>query len=230
MNLNEVDIEKTALLFFDMLNGFYHEAADAKKARMKPMIDNAVRLMKGGRQAKMPIFFAKGNHRSDGMTASTVLTDTDNALKPWPNGVIKRGLPVAVEGTNSSQIIPELDPCPADYYVLKNRWSAFYQTFLDLALRTRGMNTIIISGASTDIGVTATVFAGRDMDYHMIVVRDACTSVHDAEVHEMLMDRVFPRMCRVRTTDEVLRMIIESSARKCSPTMSMEIAGNDSQT
>ena len=230
MNLNEVDIEKTALLFFDMLNGFYHEAADAKKARMKPMIDNAVRLMKGGRQGNMPIFFAKGNHRPDGMTASNVLTDTDNTLKPWPNGVIERGLPVAVEGTSSSHIIPELDPCPADYYVLKNRWSAFYQAFLDLALRTRGINTIIISGASTDIGVSATVFAGRDMDYHMIVVRDACTSVHDAEVHEMLMDRVFPRMCRVRTTDEVLRMMIESSARKCSPTMTMEIGGNDNQT
>ena len=96
MNLNEVDIEKTALLFFDMLNGFYHEAGDDKKARMKPMIDNAVRLMKGGRQADMPIFFAKGNHRPDGMTASSVLTDTDNTLKPWPNGVIERGLPVAV--------------------------------------------------------------------------------------------------------------------------------------
>ena len=230
MNLNEVDIEKTALLFFDMLNGFYHEAGDDRKARMKPMIDNAVRLMKGGRRAKMPIFFAKGNHRPDGMTASTVLADTDNALKPWPNGVIKRGLPVAVEGTSSSEIIPELDPCPMDYYVLKNRWSAFYQTFLDLALRTRGINTIIISGASTDIGVTATVFAGRDMDYHMIVVRDACTSVHDAEVHEMLMDRVFPRMCRVRTTDEVLKMIIESSARKCSPIATMEIGGNVSET
>lgn len=79
MNLNEVDIEKTALLFFDMLNGFYHEAGDARKARMKPMIDNAVRLMKGRRQTKMPISFAKGSHRPDGMTASNVLTDTDNA-------------------------------------------------------------------------------------------------------------------------------------------------------
>ena len=211
MNLNEIDTAKTALLFFDMLNGFYHEAGEAKKARMKPMIDNAVRLMKTGRQAKMPIFFAKGNHRPDGMTASNVLTDTDNALKPWPNGVIKRGLPVAVEGTSSAQVIPELDPSPADYYIVKNRWSAFYQTFLDLALRTRGINTIIISGASTDIGVTATVFSGRDMDYDLIVVRDACASVYDPEVHEMLMNRVFPRMCRVRTTDQVLKMI-ESSA------------------
>jgi nicotinamidase-related amidase len=33
MNLKEIDIEKTALLFFDMQNGFYHEAGDAKKAR-----------------------------------------------------------------------------------------------------------------------------------------------------------------------------------------------------
>jgi ureidoacrylate peracid hydrolase len=218
MKLDEIDIEKTALLFFDMLNGFYHEAGDVKKARMKPMVDNAVRLMKSGRQANVPIFFAKGNHRPDDMTASNVLTDTDNALKPWPNGVIKRGLPVAVEGSSSSQVIPELDPCPTDYYIVKNRWSAFYQTFLDLALRTRGIQTIIVSGASTDIGVTATIFAGRDMDYHIIIVRDACASVYGAEVHDMLMDRVFPRMCRVRTTDEVLGMIIESSARRTAET------------
>lgn len=217
MNLDEFDIDKTALLFFDMLNGFYHEAGDAKKARMKPMVDNAVRLMKAGRQVKMPIFFAKGHHRPDGMTASNVLTDTDNALHPWPDGVIKRGLPVAVEGTSSAQVIPELEPSLGDYYILKNRWSAFYQTFLDLALRTRGVNTIIVSGASSDIGVTATVFAGRDMDYHLIVVRDACASIYHAEVHEMLMDRVFPRMCRVRTTDQVLKMISASSARKPLP-------------
>ena len=211
MKPDEIDIHRTALLFFDMLNGFYHGAEEVKKARMKPMIDNAVRLMKGGRQCSMPIFFAKGNHRPDGMTASNVCTDTDNALKPWPNGVIKRGLPVAVEGRSSSQVIPELEPCATDYYILKNRWSAFHQTFLDLALRTRGVNTIIISGASTDIGVTATIFAGRDMDYHMIVVRDACASVYGAEVHDVLMDRVFPRVCRVRATDEVLRMMVESS-------------------
>jgi nicotinamidase-related amidase len=45
------------------------------------------------------------------------------------------------------------------------------------------------------------------MDYNMIVVRDACATVHDQHAHEVLMDLIFPRMCRVRTTTQVLQMI-----------------------
>jgi len=82
-------------------------------------------------------------------------------------------------------------------------------TYLDLALRSAKIDTIIISGGSTDVGVAATVFAGRDLDYNMIVVRDACATVHDQRAHDVLMDLIFPRMCRVRTTDQVLQMIKE---------------------
>ena len=47
----------------------------------------------------------------------------------------------------------------------------FIQTCLDLALRSRGIDTLIISGGSTDVGVCATVFAGRDRDYNLIVAQ-----------------------------------------------------------
>jgi nicotinamidase-related amidase len=53
---------------------------------------------------------------------------------------------------------------------------------------------MIISGGSTDVGVAATVFAGRDMDCNMIVVRDACATNHDQRAHDILMDAVFPRI------------------------------------
>ncbi len=213
MGLNDIELKKTAILFFDILNGYYHAAEPAAKARMKPMVDNAVRLMKAGREADIPIFFAKGNHRADNATSALIQTDTDMGLRAWPDGVVKKGKMHVVGGDWSSDVIPELDPRPDDYYIPKYRWSAFYQTYLDLALRARGIDTLIISGGSTDVGVVSTVFAGRDMDYNMIVASDACATSHDQRAQELLMELIFPRMSRIRTTDQVLKMIQEAKGR-----------------
>src|SRR3989304_521197 len=170
MGLNDIELKKTAILFFDILNGYYHMVEPAAKARMKPMVDNAVRLMKAGREAGIPIFFARGNHRTDNATSGLILTDTNNALKPWPGGIVPKGKRHVPGGDSSSDVIPELDPRPDDYYIPKYRWSAFYQTCLDLALRARSIDTVIISGGSTDVGVASTVFSGSDMDSHIIFV------------------------------------------------------------
>ena len=213
MNVDDFDPKKTALLFFDILNGYYHAAEPAAKARMKPWIDNAVRLMKAGREAGMPVFFAKGNHRPDSATSAVLQTDTDMGLRPWPDGVVKKGKMHVTGGDRSSEVIPELDPRPEDYYIPKYRWSAFYQTYLDLALRARGIDTVIISGGSSDVGVASTIFAGRDMDYNMLVVSDACGTSHDQRAHDLLMTLIFPRMARVRTTDQTLQMIQETRRR-----------------
>jgi len=213
MSPNQIEINKTGILFFDILNGYYHQANEKAKARKKPMVEGAVRLMKAGREAGIPIFFAKGNHRADGATSVTTLTDTKIDLTPWPNGVPVKDRPVALEGSSGAEVIPELDPRPDDYYIPKYRWSAFFQTYLDLALRARKIDTILMSGGSTDVGLAATVFAARDLDYNIVIVRDACASVHDQRAHDVLMDLMFPRMARVRTTDQVLQMIKEASGR-----------------
>lgn len=213
MNPNQIDLKKTAILFFDILNGYYHQASEANKARKKPMVEGAVRVMRAGRRAGIPIFFAKGNHRDDGATSRPLLTDTRIDLKPWPGGVAAKEKPVALQGGSGSEVIPELDPRPDDYYIPKYRWSAFFQTYLDLALRTAKIDTLIVSGGSTDVGLAATVFAGRDLDYNMIVVRDACATIHDQRAHDAFMDLIFPRMCRVRTVDQLLQMIREAGGR-----------------
>ena len=61
------------------------------------------------------------------------------------------------------------------------------------------------------MGIAATVFAGRDLDYNFIVVRDACATNHDQRAHDVLMDLIFPRMARVRTTEQVLEMIRQAA-------------------
>ena len=207
MNINHFELKKTALLFFDILNGYVPEAQAGKPRVLKSWIQNAVRLGKAGRAAGLPVFFAKGNHRPDNATSALILTDTNNSLTPWPNGEVVKGKMHVIGGDKSSDVRSELEPRADDYYIPKYRWSAFFQTYLDLALRSRGIDTIIISGGSTDVGVASTLYSGRDLDYNMIVVSDACGTSHDQRAHETLMELIFPRMARVRTTDEVLKMI-----------------------
>jgi nicotinamidase-related amidase len=207
MNVNHFEPKKTALLFFDILNGYVPEAEPGKPRLLRPWIQNAVRLGKAGRAAGLPVFFAKGNHRPDNATTALILTDTNNSLTPWPNGEVVKGKMHVIAGDKSSDVLAELEPKPEDYYVVKYRWSAFFQTYFDLALRTRGIDTIIVSGGSTDVGVASTLYSGRDLDYNMIVVSDACGTSHDQRAHDTLMELIFPRMARVRTTDQVIEMI-----------------------
>jgi ureidoacrylate peracid hydrolase len=207
MNVNHFELKKTALLFFDILNGYVPEAEPGKPRLLKPWIQNAVRLGKAGRGAGLPVFFAKGNHRADNATTALILTDTNNSLTPWPNGEVVKGKMHVIAGDKSSDVLTELEPKPEEYYIVKYRWSAFFQTYLDLAMRARGIDTIIVSGGSTDVGVASTLYSGRDLDYNMIVVSDACGTSHDQRAHDTLMELIFPRMARVRTTDEVLKMI-----------------------
>jgi nicotinamidase-related amidase len=214
VHVNDFNLKRSGILFFDILNGFYHDVPPAIKERLESMVSNAVRIRRVAREAGVPVFFAKSNHRPDAATTATVITDTDMALRPWPDGVIKRGKHPAVAGQSSSDVIPELEPAADDYYIPKFRRSAFFQTYFDLALRTRKIDTLVICGCHTEVGVAATIFAARDLDYNIIVIRDACATIHDQHVHELFMDQVFPRMGRVRSTAQLVELINSSEREK----------------
>jgi nicotinamidase-related amidase len=206
MNVHHIDTKKTCLLFFDMLNVYFHGIPEEKQKALKPVVVNAVRLMNGARQAGMPIFYAMANHRSDGESRYMAITDTDMRLRPWPNDDCNPTVHGATEGSWEQKVIDQIAPQPQDYIIPKYRWSTFHQTYFDLALRSRGIDTIIISGGAVDVGVASTVYSARDHDYNIIVVRDACSNSHDDSM-AALMNTVFPRLARVRTTDQVLSMI-----------------------
>ena len=206
MNVNELDTKKTGLLFFDLLNVYYHGAPEETQKRMKPVVDNAVRLLDAARKASLPIFYAMANHRQDGQVRSMIVTDTDMRLRPWPKDDCNPTVHGATEGSWEQKVIEEIAPRPEDTIIPKYRWSTFHQTYFDLALRSRGIDTIIISGGAVDVGVASTVYAARDLDYNVIVVRDACSNSHEDSM-AAFMNTVFPRMARVRSTDQVLEMI-----------------------
>jgi len=206
MTSKRLDPARTALLFFDMLNGHVKKNDPATKARYAPVIAAAVRLLEAARRAGVVVMHAAADHRPDNATSAHLVTDTDNRVRPLAPGAPRERKPVVAAGTWEAQVIDELKAQPQDYMIPKFRWSAFHQTYLDLALRNRNIDTLVIAGGSTDVGVASTAYAARDMDYNLVIVSDACTSPEE-DNHRQFMKRIFPRMARVRTAAQVLGML-----------------------
>jgi ureidoacrylate peracid hydrolase len=198
---DRLDPKTTALLLFDFLN-VHVKRDDATWERYRPVVANVKRLQDAARSLAMMIAYAMANHRADGATSALLHTDTDTQLRPWT----PHARPVVAGGTPEAQVIDELAPRPDEYLVPKYRWSAFHQTYLELALRRRGITTIVLTGGTTEIGIASTAFAARDLDFDLVIVSDACSSpLPDDQDH--LMRRVFPRLSRVRTTEQTLAML-----------------------
>jgi nicotinamidase-related amidase len=101
-----------------------------------------------------------------------------------------------------ADIVPELGPKEGDILVTKKQWGAFYGTDLELQLRRRGIDTIVICGISTTHGVESTSRFAYEYGFQQIFVEDAMSSSTEA-AHKGSIE-VFKRMGRVRTAKEVL--------------------------
>ena len=101
------------------------------------------------------------------------------------------------------ELIPELDRQPSDVVILKRQWGAFYGTGLDLQLRRRGLTTIVLCGIATEFGVESTARDAYEHGYELIFAADAMTGM-TAESHANSIERIFPRLGRVRSTEEIV--------------------------
>ncbi len=102
-----------------------------------------------------------------------------------------------------SEFAPELTPTPSDVVITKRQWGAFYGTDLDLQLRRRKIDTIVLCGISTDIGVESTARFAYEYGYQQIFAEDAMASRSD-EQHYAAVNFIFKRIGRVRRTREIL--------------------------
>jgi nicotinamidase-related amidase len=204
----ELSASTTALVLFDALNGYLHPANPAKVAFLaeRNILPNLQRLQAGARKAGFATFYPSGAHAADGSDNVARLTDTDMDLQPG-GSADKPIVPRFHKGGNDAEIAPEVAPQAGDVVVPKQRWSSFFQTNFDLQLRVRGIDTIVIAGGSTDVGIASTVFAARDLDYGIVVIRDCCYSARGNN-NEFFLERVFPRMGRVMTVDEAVALMV----------------------
>lgn len=194
--ITSYDPARTALVVFDMLEAY------------RPAIEEAgshlatAELIAACRSVGTPIFYARADHRIDGADFARTIADTDSSFTPWgPDNPIKHH-PPHDSGSPQYQVLAELAPQPGDYDVPKHRWSAFHGTHLEVSLRSRGVERILLVGGSVHVGIASTAYDARDMDFQVTVVEDCCNGF--LEQREFFMRKVFPRMVNVRTRDQVI--------------------------
>jgi len=106
-------------------------------------------------------------------------------------------------GPDWAEILPEMGPEPGDVVVTKHHPGAFNGTDLDIQLRRRGIQTIVLCGISTNVGVEATARVGFENGYNLVFAEDAM-SARDAELHTVSVSKFFPTIGRVRRTAEIV--------------------------
>ncbi|MFD8671545.1 cysteine hydrolase family protein [Streptomyces seoulensis] len=110
------------------------------------------------------------------------------------------------EGAPGSEIHPDIAPRAGDVVVTKRRGSAFSGSDLDLVLRARDIDSLVLTGIATSAVVLSTLRRAVDLDLGATVLSDGCLDT-DPEVHRMLVERLFPQWADVVTVEEWLGAI-----------------------
>ena len=85
------------------------------------------------------------------------------------------------QGQGEQKRLEALSPQPGDYAIVKPRWSAFFQTELDLILRRLGVRTVILAETTKPNCIRTTCYDANALDYNVVVLSD-CTSSQTEEI------------------------------------------------
>ncbi len=191
--LSKLDPKTTALVLIDLQQGIlpYGQAPRTADA----VLTAAAALAKRFREVGAPVVLVRVGWSSD----------FGDALKQPVDEPVAHagGLP-----DDWWDFPEELAVDERDIKITKRQWSAFYGTELDLQLRRRGIETIVLGGISTNIGVESTARAAHEHGYSLVLVEDAM-SCAAPEQHLASLTYIFPRLGLVRQSSDVLEALAD---------------------
>jgi nicotinamidase-related amidase len=105
-----------------------------------------------------------------------------------------------------AELVPELGQQPSDHLVSKQRVGALIGTDLQEYLQQHSVTQVFLTGIATSAGVESTARSAADYGYNVVFVADAMTD-RDPEIHRFCVEKVFPRMGEIDTTENVLKLL-----------------------
>ncbi|WP_100960930.1 isochorismatase family cysteine hydrolase [Bosea sp. FBZP-16] len=204
-----VDLARVALVIIDMQRDFlepggFGAALGNDVSLLMAAVEPCRRMLAGARAAGLLVIHTREGHRPD--------------LSDAPRAKVERGPPekrigapgpmgrILIRGEAGHDIVPALAPLPEEPVIDKPGKGAFYQTDLDLMLRNRGIETLLVCGVTTEVCVHTTVREANDRGYRCLVLADACAS-YFPEFHEVGLRMIAAQggiFGWVSTTDTVL--------------------------
>ncbi|BDP52563.1 isochorismatase [Enterococcus faecium] len=188
------DLSKTAFVAIDMQKEIVNNGTLSPHTAASILTNNDLLVRTLKRTAALKVLvnvdistFPYLSQQTDmgGMTASVPPEFTDLLLKD------------SLKDTDNMLTITKYNP------------SAIFGTSLDLQLRRRGIETIILSGVATTNGVYATALDAFQHGYHIVLAEDACSD-RDKESHQLFIKKIFPKTARVRSTKQIIEAIQQS--------------------
>jgi nicotinamidase-related amidase len=153
----------TALLVVDMERDFVDEGAVQETPGGRALIPTINGLAAWARGHGVPVIFTLEMHRRD-------RSDYGIELEYDPVHCL--------EGSAGCELAPGLDVEATDHRITgKRRYDAFLGTDLDLLLRSKKVENIVCCGVTTHVCVMNTVFTARNLDYRVLLARDAVAAV-----------------------------------------------------
>jgi ureidoacrylate peracid hydrolase len=181
----EVPPSRTALLAVDLVNDYLDPAGAMPAADCVPVIEANRRLASAARTAGVAIVWIVPGH----------LDATD--------GLFRKRIVHALEGTWGAELHPDLGVLEAERILRKRRYSAFFQTDLDLWLREHDIARVVVTGVALNICVRSTVHDAFFLGYQVWVARDACRATGSREEESTLFD-IQTHFGEVKTVDDVI--------------------------
>jgi len=182
-----VDIKTAALIIIDMQRDFlepggFGAALGNDVSRLRAAVAPCRAMLGAARGIDMLVIHTREGHRpdlSDAPPHKVLRGDPEKRI--GAQGPMGR---ILIRGEPGHDIIPELYPLPGEPVIDKPGKGAFYQTDLELMLRTRGIDTLFVAGVTTEVCVNTTVREANDRGYRCIALSDCCASYfpefHDA--------------------------------------------------
>ena len=194
-----LDAKRSALIIQDLQNdviiegGAFAESGAQEHAKSQNVVENVKRLAESARRAGMPVIHVH-----------YIVEEGAPGLKqnaPLFAGVKEAG--ALVRGTRGAAPADGLEPQPGDHVVEKMRMNGFYNTCLDILLRGLNAETMVITGAWTNMSIEHTARHGADAGYEVVVVSDGTSTTSD-EWQNAALNYALTNVARVASTDEVV--------------------------
>jgi len=190
--------DHTALLTIEVQEDVVGEGSILPElaAAAAPMVPNIAALARAARAAGMPVVHCTAETRPDRLGASsnarlfmaTAKRRVQGAPGPAPEAVLHPGL-----GAEPGDLVmPRLHGV-----------SALFDTGVDAALRNAGVSTVVVTGVSVNVALTATVIDALNRSYQVVVPRDAVAGV-GTEYVEAVLDNTIALLATLTTTAELI--------------------------